>query len=97
MERRGFISYDIEKIGEKERKIYHLTEEGVQFANQLFIRFAGIISATLEPSLDICAHCGCKVYEGAYKEEINEKEKIFCCIHCANHYKHELSELNIEL
>jgi hypothetical protein len=42
--------------------------------------------------MDICAHCGCKIYEGSYREEINGKEMSFCCIHCANHYKHGLTE-----
>jgi DNA-binding PadR family transcriptional regulator len=91
---RGLISYESQMVGEKERKIYHLTEEGIEFTNKNFKRFASIISTALEPSLDICAHCGCKVYEGAHTEEINGRETVFCCIHCARHYKHDLEATN---
>lgn len=41
----------------------------------------------IKEDLTTCAHCGCKVYEGAYKEEINGKELAFCCKHCARSYK----------
>ena len=87
-----YIAQDIEMIGEKERKIYHLTEEGFEFTNQLFNRFTGIISTPLEARIDVCAHCGCKIYEGSYKEVINGKVTNFCCIHCANNYKNELTK-----
>jgi DNA-binding PadR family transcriptional regulator len=90
MEARGYITFDVEMIGEKERKIYHLTEEGVKFSNQMFTRFAGIVSTALEPSLDTCTHCGCKIYEGAHMENIDGVEMSFCCIHCSSHYKHEM-------
>jgi len=53
----------------------------------LFKRFAKLISITIEPSLNTCAHCGCKVYEGGYREIINGLETTFCCIHCSHSYK----------
>jgi DNA-binding PadR family transcriptional regulator len=89
LEEHGLVSIESEMIGEKERKIYSLTEKGLEFTEKNFQRFARIISTALEPSLDICAHCGCKVYEGAYKEIIDGKEITFCCIHCASHFKDE--------
>jgi DNA-binding PadR family transcriptional regulator len=92
LEEQGYLSYDSNMVGEKERKIYHLTEDGVGFTQKLFTRFAGIVSSALEHSLDVCAHCGCKVYEGAYVETIGGRELSFCCVHCADHYKHELSD-----
>lgn len=92
LEDRGMIAHEIEMVGEKERKMFYLTEDGLGFTNKLFQRFAGIIETALEPSLDICAHCGCKVYEGAYTEEIEGREMVFCCVHCASHYKHEMEE-----
>jgi DNA-binding PadR family transcriptional regulator len=93
LEDREIISYETEMVGEKERKIYHLTENGLDFVNMIFKRFAGIIATTLEPSLDICAHCGCKVFEGAHLEKIEGKEMVFCCVHCANHYVKAVEEL----
>jgi hypothetical protein len=53
----------------------------------LFKRFADLVSIAIEPSLYVCAHCGCKVYEGAYREVINGEETAFCCVHCARSYK----------
>lgn len=84
------ISYKSEMVGKKERKIYELTETGKLFTKKLFLRFSNIVSSALEPSMNVCAHCGCKVYEGSHMEIIDGKEIVFCCIHCANHYKHEL-------
>ena len=93
MESQGYVLTEIEMIGEKERKVYYLTEEGEKFTHQLFSRFASIVSSALEDSMDTCAHCGCKIYEGAHIEEIGDKTMSFCCVHCASHYKHELAEL----
>jgi len=97
LEEKGYVNSDIDMVGEKERKVYHLTEEGVNLSNQLFSRFAGIVSTALEPSMDVCAHCGCKIYEGSYREVIDGKEMSFCCVHCANHYKHGLAEAKEEM
>jgi DNA-binding PadR family transcriptional regulator len=94
LEERGLVSIESEMVGEKERKVYYLTEEGIQFTEKNFQRFAGIISTALEPSLEICAHCGCKVYEGAHTETIDGKDMTFCCIHCASHFKHEHEEIH---
>lgn len=89
LEERGLLAYTIEPVGEKERKMYSLTEEGRELCNRLFNRFANIVSIAIEPSLDICAHCGCKVYEGGYTEVINGAKMSFCCVHCAQAYKQE--------
>ena len=92
LEDNNIIEYTSEMVGKKERKIYGLTEEGKKFTGKLFSRFSNIVSTALEPSMDVCAHCGCKVYEGAHIELINGKETAFCCVHCANHFKHEMME-----
>jgi DNA-binding PadR family transcriptional regulator len=89
LEERNYVSHKSKMNGEKESKIYHLTEEGRNFTTKNFIRFAGIVSTALEQSLEVCAHCGCKVYEGAHIEEIDGVPSAFCCVHCARHYKHE--------
>jgi hypothetical protein len=90
LEEKGLVSHDIEMVGEKERKVHNLTEEGTALCNRLFQRFAHLVSVAIEPSLDVCAHCGCKIYEGGHKEVIDGKETVFCCSHCAASFKHEM-------
>jgi DNA-binding PadR family transcriptional regulator len=93
LEDNNIIEFTSEMVGKKERKIYSLTEKGKEFTGKLFSRFSNIVSTALEPSMDVCAHCGCKVYEGAHIEEIDGVETTFCCIHCASHFKHERMEV----
>ena len=87
LEEKGLVKHIIKPVGKKERKIFELTKEGGLLCVGLFKRFAKLVSITIEPSLDVCAHCGCKVYEGSHKEIIDGKETSFCCVHCANTYK----------
>jgi DNA-binding PadR family transcriptional regulator len=89
LEEKGLVKHTIKPVGEKEKKVFELTKEGKEVCTRLFKRFANLISIAIEPSLEVCAHCGCKVYEGGYRETIDEKEMTFCCIHCANSYKEE--------
>ena len=86
LEEKGLVKYTIQPIGEKERKVYELTEEGRDLCRRLFKRFAALVSTAIEPNLNVCAHCGCKVYEGGYREI------MFCCRHCAESYKREREE-----
>jgi DNA-binding PadR family transcriptional regulator len=89
LEDKGLIKHTIRPVGEKEKKVFELTKEGRQLATGLFKRFADLVSVAIEPSLYVCAHCGCKVYEGGYREVIDGKETTFCCMHCAQSYKEE--------
>jgi len=87
LEEKGFVTHSVELVGEKERKIFELTQEGKELCVGLFKRFAELVAIAIEPSIYVCAHCGCKVYEGGYREVINGKEIAFCCTHCAQAYK----------
>jgi DNA-binding PadR family transcriptional regulator len=87
LEEKGLVKYTIKPVGEKERKVFELTKEGRELCTGLFKRFANLVSIAIEPSLYVCAHCGCKIYEGSYHEVINGKETTFCCIHCARSFK----------
>jgi DNA-binding PadR family transcriptional regulator len=87
LEERGLVKHTIKYVGEKEKKVFELTEKGRELCTGLFRRFAELVSIAIEPSLYVCAHCGCKIYEGAYREFIDGKETAFCCIHCAQSYK----------
>jgi len=89
LEQKGLVKHAIKHVGEKEKKVYELTEEGKKLCGRLFKRFASLVSVAIEPGLEICASCGCKVYEGGYKETIDGRETVFCCKHCANSYKQE--------
>jgi DNA-binding PadR family transcriptional regulator len=89
LEQKGLVKHAVKHVGEKEKKVYELTEEGKELCGRLFKRFAALVSVAIEPSLEICANCGCKVYEGGYKETIDGRETAFCCEHCANSYKQE--------
>jgi DNA-binding PadR family transcriptional regulator len=87
LESKGLVKHTVKAVGEKERKVFELTEEGRELCTGLFKRFAELVSIAIEPSLYVCAHCGCKVYEGGYREIIDGKETAFCCMHCAHSYK----------
>lgn len=87
LEEKGLVTHNIKPVGEKERKIFELTVAGRELCTDLFKRFAELVSIAIEPSLYVCANCGCKVYEGAHREVIEEKEMAFCCVHCAQSYK----------
>jgi len=87
LEEKGLVKHTVKTVGEKEKKVFELTRKGRELCTGLFKRFAELVSIAIEPSLDVCAHCGCKVYEGAYREVIDGKETAFCCMHCARAYK----------
>ncbi len=89
LEEKGLVKHLHKPVGEKEKKVFELTKEGKRLTKGLFKRFANLVSVAIEPSLDVCAHCGCKVYEGGYHEVIEGKETTFCCTHCAGSYKEE--------
>jgi DNA-binding PadR family transcriptional regulator len=89
LEEKGLVKSTIKLVGKKKKKVFELTEAGREVCTRLFKRFANLISIVIEPSIEVCANCGCKVYEGGYREVINGKEFTFCCIHCANFYKQE--------
>ena len=87
LEEKGLVKHTVKPIGEKEKKVFELTKKGRELTTGLFKRFSELVAIAIEPSLYVCAHCGCKVYEGAYHETINGEELAFCCMHCARSYK----------
>jgi DNA-binding PadR family transcriptional regulator len=87
LEEKGLVKHTVKLVGVKEKKVFELTKKGRELCTGLFRRFAELVSIAIEPSLYVCAHCGCKVYEGAYREFIDGKETAFCCMHCARSYK----------
>ena len=89
LEEKGLVTHKVKHAGEKQKKVFELTKEGKELSTGLFKRFADLVTVAIAPSLQVCAHCGCKIYEGGYREIINGKETAFCCMHCAASYKEE--------
>jgi DNA-binding PadR family transcriptional regulator len=90
LEQKGLVKHYTKPVGAKKKKVFELTKEGKELCKHLFRRFSALVSIAIEPSLEVCAHCGCKVYEGGYKETIKGKKMTFCCVHCAQSYKQSI-------
>jgi DNA-binding PadR family transcriptional regulator len=89
LERGGLVQSSLKPVGRKPKKVYELTGEGQQLATRLFKRLASLVSVAIEPSLNICAHCGAKIFEGGHKAMIDGKESLFCCVHCFHAHEQE--------
>ena len=90
LEKNGLVRSTKEPVGRKPKKVYELTANGKKLATRIYKRIASMVSMAIEPNLSICFHCGCKIFEGGYRETIDGRERIFCCVHCAQAYKNEL-------
>jgi PadR family transcriptional regulator PadR len=89
LEQRGLISQADMSVGKRPKLVYSLTEKGREFAGGLFRRFAAMTASAIEPSLETCASCGVRIYEGGHYEEIDGQTMAFCCTHCAAAFKHQ--------
>lgn len=78
---------DTEGRGARDRQIYHLTPEGYKFVARLSSKFDSFLEIAIKPKLTICAHCGCEIYKGGYREKISGRYLDFCCKNCAESYK----------
>jgi len=92
LERKGLVKHFTKPVGAKKRKVFELTPAGKELCKQLFKRFSALVSVAIEPSLEVCANCGCKVFEGGYREVVDGRELTFCCVHCAQSYKKNKGE-----
>ena len=89
LEEKGLLHSSMKPVGKKPKKVYELTKEGKTLATTLFKRLASLVSIAIEPSLDVCAHCGAKIFEGGHKEVIDDREIMFCCVHCYQAYNND--------
>jgi len=89
LEQRGLISPTDMSVGRRPKLVYSLTKKGREFAGRLFRRFAAMTASAIEPSLEVCASCGVRIYEGGHYEEIDGQTMAFCCTHCAAAFKHQ--------
>lgn len=83
-----YVTSKRERDGGRAKILYTMTPEGRRFSRRVFKRLSTIVSA-INPSLSDCAHCGCRLYEGGYNEEIDGRQMTFCCVHCAAAYKQD--------
>jgi DNA-binding PadR family transcriptional regulator len=86
LEKKGLATHKLKPVGNKKKKVFRLTAQGQQLCKQLFTRFSQLVAVAIESSLTACAHCGCKIFEGGHKEDVDGKQMTFCCIHCAKSY-----------
>lgn len=91
LEKNGLVRSTKKPVGQKPKNVYELTATGKELAIRLYKRIASMVSMAITPNLSVCFHCGCKIYEGGYREVIGDRERNFCCVHCAQAYKNELS------
>ncbi len=95
LEAQGIVSHDDKPVGKRPRRVYQLTTPGRKAVNQLFRRFASITSGAFNLNTQICANCGCKLYEGGHEEEIDGQVSTFCCPHCASAYKRQMDSAKV--
>ncbi|MHA1611498.1 MAG: helix-turn-helix transcriptional regulator [Promethearchaeota archaeon] len=89
LEDKNYLKVHVESIGQKDKKVYHLTDDGKVFIEKMFRRFSGLIDVAIEPNIQICAGCGIKLYQNAHQATIDGKELLFCCTHCADAYRRD--------
>ncbi|MHA2071767.1 MAG: PadR family transcriptional regulator [Candidatus Thorarchaeota archaeon] len=90
LESMGLVRKAEKSTGNRPKIVYTLTRKGRGFTNRLFRRFSAMTASALEPSLETCASCGARVYDGAHHEEVDGIKLGFCCVHCAKAYKNDL-------
>lgn len=78
---------DVVSRGNREKKVYSLTNRGKRAILNAFSRADGLLDFFMKYKTNSCTHCGCKVYTGGYKMKIKLKSAYFCCSNCADSYK----------
>ncbi len=85
LQKESFIKID--KTGARDKIVYSITPKGEDFTKKTLSRSGDLFYLALKPRVSICAHCGCKVIEGGYKEKIQGRELAFCCHYCAESFR----------
>ncbi|MFW9845335.1 MAG: PadR family transcriptional regulator [Candidatus Thorarchaeota archaeon] len=90
LEEKKLVTQKQQDVGKKRKIIYSLTKKGKKLSDRLFKRFAAITASALGSSLEVCASCGARIYEGSHHEIVDGTNLAFCCIHCAKAFKQSL-------
>ena len=73
---------NFDKVGSRDKKVYHLTAKGLNFTKDLFNKFGDLVEMAISPKITACP-CGCKVYSGGHAEKVSGKIVKFCCAQCS--------------
>lgn len=84
LKKNKLIKFD--RIGDRDRKVFHLTAEGKKFTQEMFSKFGDLIDIAIEPKITTCP-CGCRIYSGGFTKKIHGRAMKFCCSHCAEGHK----------
>ncbi|MFC2134742.1 PadR family transcriptional regulator [Bacteroidota bacterium] len=85
---------ECKNIEQREKKKYHLTDNGKDFVEVVFSKLSGLIDSVIEKRISNCTHCDCKIFDSSHIEILNGEEKSFCCSHCAQAYKEKMLLMN---
>lgn len=77
LEKLGYLKS--KKTGNREKRTYALTVSGREFVRHVIGRFGELIDIAVRPRLTVCAHCGCRVYNGGH---LGRDGRKFCCKYC---------------
>ncbi|MGD2200887.1 MAG: PadR family transcriptional regulator [Candidatus Bathyarchaeota archaeon] len=80
-EEKGFVTQSTEMVGEKEKKVYCLTQMKTALCERQLRRFANLVSVALEPGLDIYPPCGYKIYGGHLESSMARKRYFAASTH----------------
>ena len=72
------------KVEARDKKKYFMTKKGIQFTNDILIRFNTIIESLITSKVKKCANCECEIYKNGFDKKIDGKKLVFCCKHCAS-------------
>ncbi len=78
----GYIE---EKGGDTSRNkvIYKLTDKGRSLVDEIVGRMRILIDSRLNVLMEVCHHCGVKLYDAPVIEKLEDgSEMKFCCSHC---------------
>ncbi len=98
-EENGLVKSKEKEVKSRTRTVYELTDKGDQIFSDVLKKFYNLIHEILDPWLEECTHCECKIFKGrpdygkegeVYYEEIDGENLPFCCEHCASAYKKNL-------
>lgn len=85
LQKNGYIQHG--KLGEREKKAYHLTSRGKVFVADMLEKFGDVLDTIIESRVRTCTHCRARILCLGHIEKIKGRNTIFCCPYCAASYK----------
>ena len=83
---KGYLE-EVEGDSSRNKVLYRLTMNGHKLVEEIVGRMRNLIDARLNVLLEVCHHCGAKLYEAKVTEELDDGKVLkFCCTHCQKAY-----------